>query len=239
EFVNKSAEFMRLLRPSAQILRTVAAPLGHAFQVGAVNIRAATALAPVVRESSEALAEFAKNPIVTTSLEQLTRTLGYANPLLAGLAPAQRNCNYLTLTFRNLASVLSESVGVGTLGRAAAVLAPDGPNNEGVAASAPANGPSVDHGPPNEINGVKIPGAAVDNNHLHYNAYPFVGSSGQPNVCEAGNEPFIAGKAVIGNVPATSRAHDETTRKTDMFGETYPRSTLEALGIPGSKGKSK
>jgi hypothetical protein len=148
------------------------------------------------------------------------------------LAPAQTNCNYLTLAFRNLASVLSESVGVGTLGRAAAVLAPDGPNNEGIPASAPANGPSVDHAS-GRVQGEV--GPAVDNNHLHYNPYPFVGSASQPNVCEAGNEPFIKGKAVIGNVPATSRAHDETTRKTDMFGETYPRSTLEALGIPSSK----
>ena len=41
EFVNKSADFMRLLRPSAKILTTVAAPLGHAFEVGAVNVRAA------------------------------------------------------------------------------------------------------------------------------------------------------------------------------------------------------
>lgn len=236
EFVNKAADFMRLLRPSARILRTVAAPLGHAFQVGAVNIRAATALAPAVREGSEALAEFAKNPIVRTSLEQFTRTLGYANPLLSGLAPAQTNCNYLTLTFRNLASVLSESVGVGTLGRAAAVLAPDGPNNEGVAASAPADGPSVDHGP-GKIQGEV--GAPVDNNHLHYNAYPHVGSPGQANVCEAGNEPFIKGKAVIGTVPATSNVTEKTTRNTDMFGEPYPQSTLEALGLAKPKGKKK
>jgi virulence factor Mce-like protein len=245
EFVNKSAEFMRLLRPSATILRTVAPPLGHAFSVGAVNIRAATALAPVVRESSQALAEFAKNPIVKNGLEQFTRTLGFANPLLAGVAPAQTNCNYVTLAFRNLASLLSESIGVGTLGRAAAVLAPDGPNNEGVAASAPANGPSVDHGSPEPRLGPSgkletVPGPPVDNNHLHYNPYPHVGGPGQPNVCEAGNEPYLPGKAVIGNVPASiSKKTERTERQNNLFGERYPQATLEALGLAGSKGKKK
>jgi virulence factor Mce-like protein len=245
EFVNKSAEFMRLLRPSAKILTTVAAPLGHAFSVGAVNIRAATALAPEVRESSEAFAAFAQNPLVTNGINELTRTLGYANPLLAGVAPVQTNCNYVTLTFRNLASVLSESVGVGTLARAAGVLAPDGPNNEGIPASAPANGPSVDHAPPEIKQGPggtleKVAGPAVDNNRLHYNPYPNVGGPGQPKVCEAGNETFIPSKAVIGNVPTNVGTKTEATkRENNLVGEPYPQATLEALGLAGSKAAKK
>jgi virulence factor Mce-like protein len=235
EFVNKSATFMRLLRPSAKILTTVAAPLGHAFSVGAVNIRAATALAPAVAESSEALAAFAKNPIVTSGIEELTRTLGFGNPLVAGLAPAQTTCNYVTLTFRNLASLLSESIGVGTVGRAAAVLAPDGPNNQGAPSSAPANGPSVDH--ENGKNQGEV-GPLVDNNHLHINPYPNVGGPGQPKECEAGNEPYRAG-AVIGNVPANVGVkHENTERQNDLYGEKYPQATLEALG-ESSKGKKK
>jgi virulence factor Mce-like protein len=237
EFVNKSAEFMRLLRPSARILRTVAPPLGHALSVGAVNIRAATALAPELRESSQALAAFAQNPVVTNGIEQFTRTLGYANPLLAGVAPVQTNCNYVTLAFRNLASLLTESVGVGTLGRAAGVLAPDGPNNEGVPASAPANGPSVDHAPGNVQGEV---GPQVDNNHLHYNPYPNVGAPGQPRVCEAGNETYTPGQATIGNVPGgVGSEHETTSRSNNLFGEKYPQATLEALGLAGSKGKKK
>ena len=42
--MEKSTEFMRLLRPTASALRISAPPLGHAFAVGAVNLRAATAL---------------------------------------------------------------------------------------------------------------------------------------------------------------------------------------------------
>jgi virulence factor Mce-like protein len=227
-FVNKTTEFFHLLRPSAKILRTVAAPLGHAFAVGAVNLRSAIALNSEVAEASKAFAAFAKNPIVISGIESLTRTLELGNPLFAGLAPAQTNCNYVTLTFRNLASVLSQSIGVGTVARATLVLAPNGPNNEGLPSSAPANGPSVDHNPG---------GQPVDNNHLHYNPYPIVGGPGQPLECEAGNEPYLKGKAVIGNVPGGvgSARTEKTTREEDLFGEKYSTEILEALGLKSSK----
>jgi phospholipid/cholesterol/gamma-HCH transport system substrate-binding protein len=222
EFVNKSATFMRLLKPSAHILTTVAAPLGHAFSVGAVNVRAATALSPEINESLQAFATFAKNPIVTTAIEDLTHTLGLGNPLLAGLAPEQMKCNYVTLAFRNLASLLSESVGVGTLGRAAPMLSANGPNNEGLPASAPANGPAVQ-------------------NHLHINPYPNVSGPGQPQLCEAGNEVYKSGETIIGHAPSTKKGTEteKTSRETDTFGKTYPASTLEALGFKTSKGSKK
>ncbi len=236
-FVNKATEFMHLLRPSASALRTVAAPLGHAFEVGAVNVRAATALNGELAEAAQAFATFAKNPIVIAGVEDLTHTLGLANPLVAGLAPAQANCNYVTLTFRNLASLLSENIGVGTLGRAAAVLAPDGPNNEGLPASAPANGPSIDHEPGKSSGSV---GALVNNNHLHINPYPNVGGPGQPLECEAGNEPYSVGTTAIGNVPGNvGTNHEATKREENLYGEKYSPQTLEALGLTTSKGAKK
>jgi virulence factor Mce-like protein len=237
EFVNKSADFMRLLRPSAKILTTVAAPLGHAFEVGAVNVRAATALNHEIAEATQAFAEFAKNPIVTGGVEDLTHTLGLGNPLMAGLAPVQTNCNYVTLFFRNISSLLSESVGVGTLGRAMGVLAPNGPNNEGAPSAAPANGPSVDHAPGATSGTV---GPLVDNNHLHINPYPNVGGPGQPLECEAGNEPYKVGGAVIGNVPGNvGTTHEATKREENLYSEKYPASTLEALGLTSAKGAKK
>ena len=236
EFVNKSADFMRLLRPSASVLRTVAAPLGHAFEVGAVNVRAATALNRELAEASQAFAAFAKNPIVISGIEDLTHTLGLGNPLLAGLAPAQTNCNYVTLTFRNLASLLSESVGVGTLARAAPVLAPQGPNNDGFPSSAPANGPSIDH--TSTVGGIAP--KPIDDNHLHVNPYPNVGGPGQPLECEAGNETYTKGTAVIGNLPGNlGTKHEATTREQNLYSETYPAQTLEALGVTTSKGAKK
>ncbi|HEV7936818.1 MAG TPA: MlaD family protein [Solirubrobacteraceae bacterium] len=234
EFVNKSADFMRLLRPSAKILTTVAAPLGHAFEVGAVNLRSATALNGQVAEAAQAFAKFGQNPLVIAGIEDATHTLGLANPFFAGLAPAQTTCNYVTLTFRNLASLLSQSIGVGTLARAAPVLAPTGPNNEGFPSSTYANGPSTE--PPT----AGSPGPGPDNNHLHVNPYPNVAGPGQSKECEAGNEPYKIGEAVIGNVPENVGTKTEATeRQNNLFGVEYPASTLEALGIKSSKGAKK
>jgi virulence factor Mce-like protein len=225
QFVNKSAEFMRLLRPSASALRTIAGPLGHAFAVGAVNLRAATALNSAVAEASLAFAEFARNPIVSSSIEDLTHTLSLGNPLLAGLAPAQTTCNYVTLAFRNVASLLSESVGVGTLARATPVLAATGPSSQGVPSSAPATTLPV------EQNGA--------NANLHANPYPNVDGPGQPRECEAGKETYIPGKAVIGNLPGNSGTGSEATKREEgLYGEKYPRKTLEALGLTSSKTNS-
>jgi virulence factor Mce-like protein len=238
-FLEKGTEFMHLLRPSAEALRTVAPPLGHAVTVGAVNLAAATKLNTRLAESSQALAEFAQNPVVGLTLEDFTQTVLIGNPLIAGLAGEQANCNYLTLAFRNLASLQSENVGVGTLARAAAVLAPNGVNNEGYPSSAPANGPSIEHG----FNSTAI----IDNNHVHVNPYPNVAGPGQPQVCEAGNESYLEGKAVIGGAPASavSSNRELTGREQNLFGEKYPSTTLKALGVakatpkPAKKPKGK
>ena len=51
----------------------------------------------------------------------------------------------------------------------------------------------------------------LDPNFLHVNPYPNTAVPGQTKECEAGNEPFLVGKQVIGNVPGTQSA---TTEKT-------------------------
>jgi virulence factor Mce-like protein len=231
-FIEKTTEFMHLLRPSAAALRTVAQPLGHAFAEGAVNLKAATELNTRLAESSKALQEFGQNPVATLGLEDFTQTLQVGNPLLAGIAPVQAVCNYFTLAFRNVASLEAETVGVGTVARAGFVLAPTGPNNEGLPSTAPANGPSVEK---EAKNSPRI----IDNNHVHVNSYPNVAGPGQPQLCEAGNETYLQGKAVIGNAPAGSvaKSREITSRSTNLFGETYPSATLTALGL--QKGKKK
>ena len=231
-FYENATEFMHLLRPSAAILRTLAAPLGHAVTVGAVNLRAATSLNTELRESSEALAEFGENPVVTLAFEDFTQTLEVGNPLLAGFAPVQAKCNYLTLAFRNLASLESENVGIGTLARTGLVLAPAGPNNEGYPASAPANGPSIER--QKTFNGTL--GPIIPNNYVHVNPYPNVNAPGQRQVCEAGNETFIQGRAVIGTLPAGSVTNNRefTSRKENLFGQPYPAATQKALGLTSS-----
>jgi ABC-type transporter Mla subunit MlaD len=232
-FTEKSTEFMHLLRPSARLLRSVAPPLAHAFTVGAVNLRAATALNSQLASSAQALQAFGENPIVPVALEDFTQTLQFGNPVLAGLAPEQATCNYFTLAFRNLASLTSENIGVGTLTRAGLVIAPTGPNNEGFPASAPANGPSTEHG--------FASSTIIDNNHVHANPYPNVAGPGQsPANCEAGNENYLQGKAVIGNAAsATGTSHELTTREQNLFGEKYPSATLNDLGLTPVKKTTK
>jgi ABC-type transporter Mla subunit MlaD len=228
-FTEKQTEFMRLLRPSAKLLISVAPPLGHAVAVGAVNLRAATALNSQLASSSQAIQAFSENPIVPVALEDFTQTLNFGNPLLAGLAPEQATCNYFTLAFRNLASLTSENIGVGTLSRTGIVISPIGPNNEGLPSSAPANGPSLEHGFRSS--------AIIDNNHVHANPYPNVAGPGQPSGnCEAGGEPYLTGKAVASNVPgATGTAHELTSREEGLFGEKYPTATLTDLGVLTAK----
>ncbi len=226
-------KFTRLLRPSAKILAKVAAPLGHAFAVGAVNVRAAADLNAQLASSLQALELFSKNPLVLLGFEELTRTAELGTPLFAGLAPAQTNCNYITLAFRNLANLLSESVGNGTLARVVPILSPSGANNEGLPASAPANGTSNDE---NVTTHTKI-----EDNHLHYNPYPYVGGPGQPQECEAGNMQFVPGQTVIGNTSTTlGTGHENTKRSESLFGEKYPASQLKDFPKEGTgTGQSK
>ncbi|HEX5852102.1 MAG TPA: MlaD family protein [Solirubrobacteraceae bacterium] len=234
-FLEKATTFMHLLRPGASALRTVAPHLGHAVAAGAVNLKAATALNARLAESAEALAAFARNPIVTLGLEDFTQTLQLGNPLLAGLAPTQTACNYVTLAFRNVASLLTESIGVGTLGRAGIVLAPTGPNNEGLPSSAPATGGSTEREKAATPGGP--PGPIVDNNFTHANPYPNVAAPGQPQVCEAGNENFAPRQTVIGSTPSVSNKREFTSREKDLFGDKYPSATLKDLALSKGRGK--
>ena len=243
-FTEKSAEFMHLLRPSAESLRTLAKPLGHAFSVGAVNLRAATALNSRLAESSIALEEFGRNPVVNVAFEDFTNTLQLGQPLISGLAGEQAFCNYLTLAFRNVASIYSETIGIGTLARAGFVLAPTGTNNEGFPSSAVANGPSHER---EALAGGKFKVFDANNNHLHLNPYPNVGGPGQPKLCEAGTEKYIAGTPQTGNLPAAdiegpsagTSNREITKRENNLYGEKYPASTLKALGLLSTHKKAK
>jgi virulence factor Mce-like protein len=223
-FIKNATEFTHLLRPSASALVTVAPQLGHAFAAGAVNLRAATALNTGVAEAAQAFQSFAQNPVVTLGLEDLTQTAELGGPLLAGIAPQQAYCNYVTLMLRNVANLQAESVGNGTVARAAIVLSPNGPGAEGFPSSGPANGPSIEK---------NTFGKPVNNNFLHANPYPNVAGPGQPRLCEAGNEKFVGGRMVVGNTPpgGSTNNREITSREQNLFGEKYASATLEALGL--------
>jgi ABC-type transporter Mla subunit MlaD len=194
-FIANSADLFQELRPGVRALRTAAPDLADAFTVGERSLRRSVALNERLVPTFQALDTFAKDPNSELGIKDLQTTSDLLAPTIARLAPAQTVCNYVTLWFRNIASLLSDGDANGTWQRFIIVASPQGPNNEGGPSSAPANGPTVD-------------------NHLHNNPYPNTASPGQPSECEAGNEDYLAGKTVIGNVPGTQSAKTEKTTRS-------------------------
>jgi phospholipid/cholesterol/gamma-HCH transport system substrate-binding protein len=200
-FLRNSELFFHELRPGVRALRSAAPDLADAFEAGTRTLRRTPALNQRLKPTFAALQRFAEDPLVALGIHDLTNTAQLLNPTIAQLAPAQTICNYASLWFRNVASLLSEGDSHGTGQRFIVVAAPAGPNNEGGPSSAPANG--------------GVPGA--QDNFLHTNPYPNTASPGQPNECEAGNETYDIGKTTIGNDPGNNgTTHDVTKRNLNQ-----------------------
>jgi virulence factor Mce-like protein len=187
-FLRNNAALFRELRPGVATLPHSAPILADAFETGTEVLPRTEQMNEDLADVFEALAEFSDDPIVRQGIDQLTRLSSSLRPTLNFLTPAQTVCNYGTLWFRNAASLLSDGDPNGTWQRFQVVAAPTlrssnvfGPNNEGLPSSAPADGPQVE-------------------NHLHANPYPNTAAPGQTRECESGNEPFLRGQTVIGNV---------------------------------------
>ncbi len=190
-FLVNSAALFHELRPGVKALSTAAPTLADALELGTGSLRRSVALNRRLKPTFAALQRFAEDPLVALGVRDLTNTSQILEPTVAHLTPAQTVCNYMTLWFRNVSSLLSEGDSNGTSQRFIIIAAPSGPNNEGGAAAAPANGGG--------------PG-----NYLHTNPYPNTASPGQPRECEAANEPWSA-KTTIGNVPGNQGTqHDQT-----------------------------
>ena len=193
-FLRNSELLFRELRPGAASLRTFAPTIADALEEGAKVLPRTPPLNRRLASLLEELQDFAEDPMVPRGLKATTTALKTLNPTLAYLTPAQTQCNYITLFFRNVASHLSEGDRNGTWQRFIIVPTPQGPNNEGSPSSGPANGPT-------------------EANHLHANPYPNAAAPGQPKECEAGNEHYLAGQTVIGNPPGKQSATTEKTTR--------------------------
>ena len=183
-FLANTTGLMRDLRPGVRALRSAAPPLSDALGTGIEVLPRTPPLNRRLQSLLDELKTFSDDPLVPRGITATTEAVKALDPILRYLAPAQIDCNYATLFFRNISSLLSEGDRDGTWQRFIIVTTPSGPNNEGGPSSAPANGPSQE-------------------NHLHIDPYPNVGAPGQPKECEAGNEPYLAGRTVTGNVPGT------------------------------------
>ena len=181
-FLKNSAALFRELRPGAAVLPRVAPVLADALTIGTDTLARTPQLNAELTGVFHSLDRFIADPVVPRGINRLKETVVTLRDPLDFVTPAQTTCNYITLWFRNIASHLSEGDTRGTWQRFIIVATPQGPNNEGGPSSAPANGPSTD-------------------NHLHANPYPNAAAPGQTKECEAGNEDFLVGKTIDGNVP--------------------------------------
>ncbi|MGH2982557.1 MAG: MlaD family protein [Solirubrobacterales bacterium] len=197
------------LQPSARLLVDAAPELAAATRSGPPVLRRTPILNAELAPTAQALVDFGNTPGVLPGLGLLGQTNNILDPTLNFVTPAQTVCNYLTLLLRNGASITSLGDGIGTYQRFI-VLAPPGdgpgqtpaPNNIGSPAGAPANGPTLE-------------------NHLHYNPYPNTAAPGQRRECEAGNEPYVAGRTVIGNPPGNqgTKTEGQRTKKKPKKGK--------------------
>jgi virulence factor Mce-like protein len=184
-FLANSATLFADLRPGVRALVQTAPTLSHAIGVGIPALRRSPQLNAQLPPTAESLLAFSRNAGARRGIDRLTKSNGILGPLLGFATPAQSVCNYGTLLFRNAASTVSIGDGAGTWQRFLLLQPPFGPNNEGSPASKPANGG----------------GPAPTANHLHSNPYPNTAAPGQTHECEAGNEPYLKGRTIIGNVP--------------------------------------
>jgi virulence factor Mce-like protein len=196
-FLVNSTGFFHDLRPGVRALRTAAPDLADAFEIGTRTLRRTPAMNRELKPTFAALQRFAEDPLVRLGVNDLTNTARLLNPTVAYVTPAQTICNYASIWFRNVASLLSEGDKNGTGQRFIVVAAPQGPNNEGGPSSAPASG--------------GVPGA--QDNYLHTNPYPNTASPGQPRECEAGNESYDIGKTTVGNDPGNNGTQHDVTKR--------------------------
>ena len=159
-FLHSSEQFFAAFEPGSKALAESSPILNAAEVAGIPVLKASPVFQAQLAPTANALLAFQEAPGVLDGLDLLINTNEVLDPGISFIAPAQSTCNYLTLAFGNLTSALSETNGQANWAGALALEPPSGPNNEGGASSAPANGPEPD-------------------NHLHYNPYPNTASPGQ------------------------------------------------------------
>jgi ABC-type transporter Mla subunit MlaD len=193
-FFAATGDFFETLQPGTRALRLSADDLARGFEEGVKGLADSPAFNRRLSAFLGDLEDFARDPIVPIGFRDLVELVKALDPTISHITPAQTVCNYISLFFRNAASILSDGDGNGTWLRFMVITTPVGPdggpapNGEGGPSAAPANG-----------GGRLITG--FDPNYLHVNAYPNTAAPGQERECEAGNETYARNKQAIGNVP--------------------------------------
>ena len=164
-FFRSTGEFFAELQPGARALRRSAPTLASAFTKGIEGLEGSPGFNRRLSTYLGDLEDFATDPLVPIGFKDLVETVKALDPALSHITPAQTVCNYMSLFFRNAASLLSDGDQNGTWLRFMVVTTPVGvdggpaPNGEGGPSAAPANGGGR-------------PIDRIDPNFLHVNPYP-------------------------------------------------------------------
>jgi virulence factor Mce-like protein len=189
-FLANTAKLFGELRPGFHAIAPVQKELGQSIVEGVKALALAPAFNAQLDPTAQAVLNLANNSGARQGINDLTQFNNTLGPPLAFITPAQSVCNYATLLFRNIASFLGSSSGIGTSQRFIVLQPAIGPNSDIGPSSAPANG------------------GGQSTNFLHYNPYPNTASPGQTRECESGNEGYPAGQT-IGNVGGNQGIHTE------------------------------
>jgi ABC-type transporter Mla subunit MlaD len=199
-FITDTAALFAELRPGFATLPQSAPVLAQAFAAGTRNLPGTAALDQRLVSLAQRLQSYGQTPAVQQGLDRLTLTATSLRAPLAFLTPVQASCNYVTLFLRNIGNLLSDPLATGTRLRFSLVAIDNVLGGESVPSRAPYTTPDTSstdaHGP------------------LHVNPYPNTASPGQTPECAAGNEPFSAAHALIGNPPGNLGLKTEVTKRS-------------------------
>lgn len=210
-FVDDTAELFHRLRPAFASLGQASTQLAPAEAAGIPALRRAPQLNDRLVATVDALSRFVQDSRTLPGLVLLTETARLIEPTVAFVEPAQTQCNYLALFFRNFESALSESDVIGSMLDVNALTLPQLGfklhNAEAGPSSGPADGP-----PASKLHLPFTKQGLVDDSFLHSDPYPYTAAPGQPDECEAGNERYVKGRIVIGPAPVLGKKTDRTRR---------------------------
>ena len=188
-FLLDTGSLLHQLRPGLATVRTSAPVLAAAFRTGARTLPPTASLDAQLVALSRRLQTYSADGSVQGGLDRLSLTAASLKQPLAFLTPVQSSCNYVTLFLRNISSLLSQGTSTGMLFRfvplgVADRAGPPGYESQPSSKAYPGPSRSIDDSP-------TAP--------LHSDPYPNTDSPGETAECSAGNEPFSAKAALVGN----------------------------------------
>jgi virulence factor Mce-like protein len=194
-FLTDTASLLTQLDPGIRTLQTTAPALTEVFRTGAQNLPQTIPFDRRLASFSKTLGHVSTNPVVLQGVSSLSYTAGQLKQPLSFLTPVQSTCNYVTLFLRNVAESTTEHVGNAGFLDVLPLTIRDSPGPNRHYESQPSS--KAYTGPASFTPGVGSVGP------LHSDPYPNTASPGEVRECSAGNEPYHANGALVGN-PTTN-----------------------------------